>query len=917
MCNRSKLHAMLWLLGVTLFVPHALGQGLLWTRSTASAAWPVREIFSATVYNGRMWVLGGRTNSGTLLNDVWYSTHGSTWQIAASSAAWPARYGLAAVSHAGRLWIMAGNVSGTHQKDVWYSTNGANWTQATSAAPWIERYVQAATVFDARIWITGGISGGSVRSDVWQSPDGLSWTQATATAAWGIRFDHALIPHEGAMWVLGGNIDTNLVNDVWRSTDGATWTSITSAAPWALRSHHTSASFAGRMWVMGGYGGSGGLNDVWSSTDGVTWTATADLANWSQRYSHASVVFDDKVWVMGGNDVSRLNDVWFGAVDSDNDGVNDAIDNCPDDANPGQEDADGDGAGDACDACPNDPNKVSLGVCGCGVSDDDSDSDGVADCNDVCPGADDSVDCDTNGTPDCAEIAAGTGSDCTSNGILDACEAATWIGLDGRSFDDPANWTPYGIPLSGASMLNSTAIDNRAVLRSPGDVAMCNLMIGSTGSGREFLTIAAGARLELLDSLTLTHGGNIDLQGGELAGGIVTNTGDSISGFGIVSADVDNLGRIEGRADINDNLVFSGSAFENEPAGLVRARPGSSVLVRSTTLVQSGTIEVRPAALASFDSALVNSSEGGITLLDGVLAASGVANEPGGTIDGFGTIDGDTLNDGEITAYADTQIVGNLTNNGTITIQSGVLTVVGNLSGSGSIIGGFGGRGGDPCGGLVINGSYILGENATLRLGCGVLKLGGNFDVAINDSERFDMTEATLQMAGLSGTQLLETLADDDGTCATLPEPTLFSIGTLRIGPTPTTVKLVDNHVNSVGGPSDSEVLYVGQLIIETGARLDLGGKRLYYTNSTPADPSSRIFDSIGGGAAVRLGGGGALPGDVNGDCKVDFDDVAPFIQVLLGLDAIPSHVAAADVDHSGQANGGDCAAFATTLLAP
>ncbi|MFN3875520.1 MAG: proprotein convertase P-domain-containing protein, partial [Flavobacteriales bacterium] len=38
--------------------------------------------------------------------------------------------------------------------------------------------------------------------------------------------------------------------------------------------------------------------------------------------------------------------------DADGDGVCDALDNCPADANPGQEDADSDGVGDVCDICP-------------------------------------------------------------------------------------------------------------------------------------------------------------------------------------------------------------------------------------------------------------------------------------------------------------------------------------------------------------------------------------------------------------------------------------------------------------------------------------------------------------------------------------------------------------------------------------
>jgi hypothetical protein len=81
--------------------------------------------------------------------------------------------------------------------------------------------------------------------------------------------------------------------------------------------------------------------------------------------------------------------------DSDDDGVIDECDGCPEDSQkiePGvcgcgvvDDDTDGDGTEDCIDGCPNDPHKIEPGVCDCGVPDDDTDGDGTEDCIDGCP----------------------------------------------------------------------------------------------------------------------------------------------------------------------------------------------------------------------------------------------------------------------------------------------------------------------------------------------------------------------------------------------------------------------------------------------------------------------------------------------------------------------------------------------------
>lgn len=88
------------------------------------------------------------------------------------------------------------------------------------------------------------------------------------------------------------------------------------------------------------------------------WTEAAKLAPASAYNANVgwSVALSADTAVLGApNDVDQgpiTGSAYVHRPDQDGDGVGDWVDNCPEDANAGQEDLDGDGRGDACDASP-------------------------------------------------------------------------------------------------------------------------------------------------------------------------------------------------------------------------------------------------------------------------------------------------------------------------------------------------------------------------------------------------------------------------------------------------------------------------------------------------------------------------------------------------------------------------------------
>lgn len=101
-------------------------------------------------------------------------------------------------------------------------------------------------------------------------------------------------------------------------------------------------------------------------------------------------------------------------TDSDGDGIDNAIDNCPFFPNPLQQDGDGDNIGDLCDNCPAAAN----------AGQEDADGDGVGDLCDICEGHDDTIDSDNDGVPDGCDKCPGYDdlADYDSDSIPDSCD---------------------------------------------------------------------------------------------------------------------------------------------------------------------------------------------------------------------------------------------------------------------------------------------------------------------------------------------------------------------------------------------------------------------------------------------------------------------------------------------------------------
>ncbi|MHC4976917.1 MAG: hypothetical protein ACYTF7_09985 [Planctomycetota bacterium] len=369
-----------------------------------------------------------------------------------------------------------------------------------------------------------------------------------------------------------------------------------------------------------------------------------------------------------------------------------------------------------------------------------------------------------------------------------------------------------------------------------------------------------------------------------LSDGSSLNAAESITFYG----EITNQGGHNATLRAQTMFVGSGGVVDNFPNASLYAQIGETTV--------GGALNSFAGSTLSFSGKL--KIEGDMSMFDATFSGPSLEIERGGRFVGDGTLSTSVINSDAFITVDTTLLTGDLTNNAgaKVTVQIGTLTVLGSLTNNGTIVGDLQTllrSGTMPGDGFSVGGDYSAGSEASLLMSSDLwrIRVGGDYDVAIDDNNVYDLSQAELNLTGAlpSRLEVMSTDIDNffDGLDRTMAGH--FPIGTLRLSGG-NTVELVDAHDNDGLGQSEAEALYAMELIVEAGATLHTNGLTIYYETlsmgGTVDDPSNliQLVECVG---------------DFNGDGFVNGADLG-LLLANWGL------AGAADLNGDGTTNGAD-----------
>lgn len=159
--------------------------GAEWRLETAGAAWSPRAYHQAVTFNGEIYVFGGGNYVPAYhaKNDVWSSSDGVNWTCKIESAQWSPRLWFSAAVYRGQMWVLGGwSKDNDNLGDVWHSPDGRNWQRLETKTSWKARHEHSVFVFKDRLWVAGGHAR-PLSNEVWSLTLPEDWKPGADTAS--------------------------------------------------------------------------------------------------------------------------------------------------------------------------------------------------------------------------------------------------------------------------------------------------------------------------------------------------------------------------------------------------------------------------------------------------------------------------------------------------------------------------------------------------------------------------------------------------------------------------------------------------------------------------------------------------------------------------------------------------------------
>ncbi|RZS93439.1 hypothetical protein [Aquimarina brevivitae] len=201
---------------------------------TETAAYSARKGAGMAVFNDKMWVIGGRNEADTPLDDIWSSTNGTNWTNE-GSLSFGAIYGHKLIAFNGKLWIYGGIVAGVLSNAIYSSSDGVIWDIETGTTPFTQYQSSRFTVFEDRIYRIAGYDASvedlSEERNVYSSADGLNWTLETENHRFETKFGFLVETFNNSIYGIEPNPSTDIAEiNIRSSNDGVNWSATTTFA---------------------------------------------------------------------------------------------------------------------------------------------------------------------------------------------------------------------------------------------------------------------------------------------------------------------------------------------------------------------------------------------------------------------------------------------------------------------------------------------------------------------------------------------------------------------------------------------------------------------------------------------------------------------------------------------------------------